>query len=72
MRQTNIALCPRLKVKEDIPSFAGRMFSNIAILQNRLEMARTLNGEKSVPIDEMIKLLDLILEVEEVNVNNPL
>ena len=36
MGSTDIAFCPRLKVKEDIPSFEDRLFANIAILQGRL------------------------------------
>ena len=62
MRQTNIVLCPQLKVKEDIPNFERRMFANIAILQSRLEVAH-LSGQKLVPTDEVAKLLNMILEV---------
>lgn len=66
MRETNIKLCPKLKTKEDIPSFEGRMFANIAILQGRVEAIHQMGGQLLYPKD-VAELLMMILEVEEVN-----
>ena len=65
MRSTDIAFCPRLKVKEDIPSFEDRLFANIAILQGRLMCMKN----RMIPAAEVAKVLNMILEVEEVNVD---
>ena len=72
MRQTNIALCPRLKVREDVPDFEGRMFANVAILQSRLETAYKFDGKELVSAKDVADILNMILEVEEVSVNDPL
>ena len=61
MKQTNIKLCPKLKTKEDIPSFEGRMFANIAILESRLASLK----DQKVPASEVAKLLRMIMEVED-------